>query len=55
MKNPFKINLKVFTNHSNGQTSVHLPKKMFIKLPTNVQIKVPKELIKKEFRRKDKW
>lgn len=51
MRNPFKLNLKVFTNHRNGQTAVHLPKKMFIRLPTNVQIKVPRGLIKKEFRR----
>lgn len=53
MKNPFniKLRLKVFTNHSNGQTAVHLPKKMFIKMPDTVQIKVPRELIKKEFRR----
>lgn len=50
MKNPFKINLKVFTNSANGQTAVHLPRKMFIKMPTEIQIKVPAKLIKKEFR-----
>ena len=46
-----KLNLKVFTNHRNGQTAIHLPKKMFIKMPNTVQIKIPKELIKKEFRK----
>lgn len=51
MKNPFKINLKVFVNHRNGQTSVNLPKRMFVKIPDKIQIKVPRGLIKKEFRR----
>jgi len=55
MKNPFKINLKVFTNHRNGQTSVNIPKRMFIKVPANIQIKVPKNCIKKEYREKGKW
>lgn len=53
MKNPFKtikLNLKVFTNTANGQTAVHLPKKMFTKMPDTVQVKVPRKLIKKEFR-----
>ena len=55
MKNPFKLNLKVVTNHANGQMNCSLPKKMFIKMPKIVQIKVPRRLIKPEFRERGKW
>jgi hypothetical protein len=41
--------LKVFINKRNGQGVVSLPKKAFDKMPTEVEIKVPKNLIKKTF------
>jgi len=43
------LNLKVFVNKRNGQTAVHLPKKELLKIPPRVEIRIPKEYIKKEF------
>ena len=40
------LKLKVFTNKSNGQTAVHLPKKIFEKIPSSVEIKVPQQFLK---------
>lgn len=45
-----KLNLKVFMNKANGQTAIHLPKKIFKVVPEQIQIQVPKNLIKKQFR-----
>ena len=45
------MKLKVFINKRNGQSAVHLPKKMFIKMPKTIQIKIPNGLLKKEFRK----
>jgi hypothetical protein len=46
-----RLNLKVFTNKRNGQTAIHLPKKLFIKLPKQVDVEIPKKFLKV----KSKW
>lgn len=50
-----KFNLKVFINRSNGQSAVHLPKKMFEKVPKEVEIRVPEKYMKKIIKTKFKW
>lgn len=41
-----KLNLKVRINKNNGQPSINLPKRMFNKVPDNIQINIPKEYMK---------
>jgi len=50
-----KFNLKVFINKRNGQAAVHLPKKIIETMPKRVEVKVPKEYIKKIMDPKVKW
>ena len=50
-----KFKLKVFINKANGQTSVHLPKNMLKQIPTEVEVKVDKQYIKKIMDKKLKW
>jgi len=46
-----KFKLKVFMNKRNGQLALHPPKRIFVKFPKNIEIKVPMKLIKKNFRK----
>ena len=42
------LNLKVFVNKSNGQSAIHLPKKLFNEIPKNVEIRIPKSFFKEK-------
>lgn len=44
------IDLKVFVNKRTGQSTICLPKKMFIKVPANIKVAIPKSNIKKSWR-----
>lgn len=42
-----EIKVKPFLNKRNNQMSVAIPKKMFIKNPTQITLRFPKNLMKK--------
>lgn len=49
------MHLKVFNNKANGQSYVVLPKKALNKIPDTIEVKFPKEMIKKTIWGKLKW
>lgn len=43
-----RINAKVFVNKRNGQPAVYLPKKALSRIPSQVNVSIPKKFMNKE-------
>lgn len=50
-----KLSLKVFTNKSNNQGIVYLPKKELTKLPKNIEIEIPDDVAKRSLNKYPKY